>query len=105
MMKRNKAQSTFEFATLLIIIIGALLTMQVYVKRGLQGRWKAATDDVGDQYDPAAMNGAVTYQLDAESKTQIFTTPGNESGYWTTRLDQTNAIETRSGTTRVATTP
>lgn len=51
--KNNKGQSTLEYAILIIIIIGALLTIQVYIKRGLQGRWKQATDDIGDQYTQA----------------------------------------------------
>lgn len=47
---QRKAQSTLEYAILVVIIIGVLLAIQVYVKRGLQGRLKSATDDIGDQY-------------------------------------------------------
>ena len=49
---RNKGQSTLEYAVLIIIIIGALLSIQVYIKRGIQGRLKSATDDIGDQFSP-----------------------------------------------------
>ena len=49
----KKAQSTLEYAILIIIIIAALLSLQVYVKRGIQGRLKSATDDVGEQYTQA----------------------------------------------------
>lgn len=45
-----KAQSTLEYAILVVIIIGVLLAMQVYIKRGLQGRLKSSTDDIGEQY-------------------------------------------------------
>ena len=51
-----KGQSTLEYAILIIIIIGALLTIQVYIKRGVQGRLKSATDDIGDQYSPGNTN-------------------------------------------------
>ncbi len=47
---RKKGQSTLEYAVLIIIIIGALLSIQVYIKRGIQGRLKQAADDSGDQY-------------------------------------------------------
>ena len=50
--RRKKGQSTLEYAVLIIIIIGALLSIQVYIKRGIQGRLKSATDDIGDQFSP-----------------------------------------------------
>lgn len=54
--KRRKGQSTLEYAILIIIIIGALLSIQVYVKRGVQGRFKQAADDIGDQFSPGNTN-------------------------------------------------
>ena len=50
---RNKrGQSTLEYAILVVIVIGALLSIQVYVKRGLQGRMKDSADNIGSQYSP-----------------------------------------------------
>jgi cytoskeletal protein RodZ len=54
--KRQKGQSTLEYAVLIIIIIGALLSIQVYIKRGLQGRFKSAADDIGDQFSNGNSN-------------------------------------------------
>jgi hypothetical protein len=54
--RRRKGQSTLEYAVLIIIIIGALLSIQVYIKRGIQGRLKQATDDIGDQFSPGNTN-------------------------------------------------
>jgi hypothetical protein len=54
--KKTKGQSTLEYAVLIIIVIGALLSIQVYIKRGVQGRLKSATDDIGDQYSPGNTN-------------------------------------------------
>jgi uncharacterized protein (UPF0333 family) len=54
--RRKKGQSTLEYAILIIIIIGALLSVQVYIKRGIQGRLKSATDDIGDQYSDGNTN-------------------------------------------------
>lgn len=49
-LRKKKAQSTLEYAVLIIIVIGALLSIQVYIKRGIQGRLRSAADDIGDQY-------------------------------------------------------
>jgi hypothetical protein len=55
-LRKIKGQSTLEYAVLIIIVIGALLSIQVYIKRGVQGRLKSATDDIGDQYSPGNTN-------------------------------------------------
>ncbi len=55
-LNREKGQSTLEYAVLIVIIIAALLAMNQYIKRGLQGRLKSATDDVGDQFSPGNTN-------------------------------------------------
>ncbi len=52
----KKAQSTLEYAVLVIIMIGALLSLQVYIKRGIQGRLKQASDDIGDQFSDGNQN-------------------------------------------------
>ncbi len=49
--RKRRAQSTLEYAVLIVIVIGALLTIQTYVKRGIQGRLRQASDDIGDQFD------------------------------------------------------
>ena len=55
-LRNKKAQSTLEYAVLVIIVIGALLSIQVYIKRGVQGRLRSATDDIGDQFEPYSGN-------------------------------------------------
>lgn len=55
-LKKMKGQSTLEYAVLVIIVIGALLSIQVYIKRGVQGRLKSAADDIGDQYSVGNTN-------------------------------------------------
>ncbi|MFA6217555.1 MAG: hypothetical protein WDL87_07925 [Candidatus Omnitrophota bacterium] len=52
----KRAQSTLEYAVIIAVVVGALIAMQVYVKRGLQGRLRQATDDVGDQFSPGNTN-------------------------------------------------
>jgi Flp pilus assembly pilin Flp len=43
--KNRKAQSTAEYAILIGIVVAVAVAMQTYVKRGLQGRLKDASDE------------------------------------------------------------
>jgi len=43
----KKAQTTAEYAILIALVIGAAVAMQVYVRRGIQGRIKNAMDHTG----------------------------------------------------------
>jgi len=51
-MLRKRGQSTLEYAVLIVVIIAALIAMQVYLKRGLQGRLRESSDQIGDQFSP-----------------------------------------------------
>jgi uncharacterized protein (UPF0333 family) len=55
-LNKKKGQSTLEYAILIIIVIGALLSIQVYIKRGISGRFKSSADDIGDQYSVGNTN-------------------------------------------------
>lgn len=65
---QHKGQSTLEYAILVIIIIGALVTIQVYVKRGVQGRLKSSSDDIGDQFSPGNTNSIKTTATHSKSQ-------------------------------------
>jgi len=77
---RKRAQSTAEYAVLIALVVGAVVAMQVYVKRGIQGRIRDVVDDVslggtinstgvltGEQYEPyyAASTGSTTQSSDS----------------------------------------
>ncbi len=58
--KLNKrGQSTLEYALLIGVIVAALIAMQVYMKRGVQGKIRDATDQIGDQYSPGYTTSTV----------------------------------------------
>ena len=42
--RKAKGQSTAEYAVVIAIVLGAVIGMQTFVKRGLQARYKVATD-------------------------------------------------------------
>jgi len=53
MLKRfRKGQSTLEYALIIAVVAGALIAMQVYIKRGVQGKLKSTADEIGEQYSP-----------------------------------------------------
>jgi len=54
MFRRRKGQSALEYAVIIAVVIGALLAMQIYMKRGLENRMRQSGDDVGKQFAAGA---------------------------------------------------
>jgi hypothetical protein len=52
----KKAQTTAEYAILIALIVGAVVAMQIYVKRGIQGRVKDVVDHTGSGGEVAGQN-------------------------------------------------
>lgn len=48
----NKAQTTLEYAILIGVVVAGLIAMQVYLKRGFQGKLKESADSMGQQFSP-----------------------------------------------------
>lgn len=101
----NKAcgQSTLEYAVIIAVIVAALLAMQVYVKRGIQGRLRTAADEVGQQYDPGNTTSDITTSLTSDVTTEVVTVSeidpetGKEVLKTTTTATINNEKETRHG--------
>ncbi|OGX19788.1 MAG: hypothetical protein A3K83_07285 [Omnitrophica WOR_2 bacterium RBG_13_44_8b] len=98
-LRSKRAQTTAEYAILIGLVVAALVAMQTYVKRGLQGRMKDATDQVGlqnpsisatPQYEPYYMQQAVTQNTTATDTENI------ALGGAVNRTD--NSTSTRTGT-------
>lgn len=58
-----KGQNFIEYTLVISCIVGALLGMQFYVKRALQGRLRMAGDQIGEQYEPGKMEGTTTKSI------------------------------------------
>lgn len=56
MIRAKGGQSIIEYAMFIAVVVLALLAMQVYLKRGLQGKIK----DMADQISPALYNPNLT---------------------------------------------
>ena len=55
--RRERGQSMLEYAICLAVVVAALLAMQIYVKRGISGKLRAAADSTGEQYEPRKTTG------------------------------------------------
>ena len=90
-LNQKRGQSTLEYAVLIVVIIGALLTIQVYIKRGVQGRLKSAADDIGDQYSDGNTNSIK--HVYRNSSTQESFNAGNSVSQIGTGGETTNTTE------------
>jgi Flp pilus assembly pilin Flp len=51
MLRKFKGQSTLEYALIVAVVVGGLIAMQIYMKRGVQGKLRESTDQIGEQFD------------------------------------------------------
>ena len=98
--RKKKGQTSLEYAVLLIVLMGAFLGMQNYMKRGVQGRWKASVDEMGEQYDPRTADTNIRETLSSSTNTSIIAM-NTLGGYWTQRTDVSTSMERKVGATSV----
>ncbi|MCX5714626.1 MAG: hypothetical protein NT033_07470 [Candidatus Omnitrophica bacterium] len=83
-LKKSIGQSTAEYAVLLAVMAAALLAMQVYVKRGLQGRIRNLSDQLSTyHYEPGRTISSYTTQQTGQS------TQGYENGITRSQIPET----------------
>lgn len=83
----ERAQSTIEYFVLFILIVAGLVGMQVYVKRGMQGRLRGSLEQLTDEiaYSPGATNSSWVVTTNTqenstyENKTSISSAMVNQS--------------------------
>lgn len=59
-LRAKKGQSTLEYVIMIAVIAAALVAMQAYIKRGVQGKLRSSTDEIGEQYSPGYTTGSYT---------------------------------------------
>lgn len=97
----KRGQSTLEYAVIIAVIVGALLAIQVYIKRGVQGRLKQASDDIGEQFSPGASTynyTTTTTTLSDESTTPFHAATGAGMEDATVSLTRSNVQQTQTRT-------
>ena len=88
----RKGQSTLEYAVVIAIIVAGLIAMQAYIKRGVQGRLRQASDDIGEQYSPGQTTSNIFTSSSVntiENIAPVTTTVGGDTvGQTTTNSNQ-----------------
>lgn len=67
----NKGQSTLEYAVIIVVVAAALLAMQIYMKRGVQGKMRESTDSIGEQFDAVDTESSFTSQSSGTTVQEI----------------------------------
>ena len=57
---KSKGQSTLEYAVIIAVVVGALLAIQIYMKRGVEGKLRGSADSIGEQYSAGNMTSKYT---------------------------------------------
>ncbi len=70
MLRKIKGQSTLEYAMIIAVVVGAILAMQIYLRRGVQGRLRESIDSVGGQYSAGNVKTTVTIEQTESMKTK-----------------------------------
>ncbi|MFA5092495.1 MAG: hypothetical protein WC543_00925 [Candidatus Omnitrophota bacterium] len=98
--QKNLGQSTAEYAIVIGLVIAAAVAMQIYVKRGLQGKMKGAVDYSPDtkifttkQFEPAYSDSVMN-----TTKTGSTTVETKEGGGVERRLTAAGEVTKSTGT-------
>ncbi len=62
MLRKFKGQSTLEYAMIIAVVVGAIIAMQIYLRRGVQGKLRESVDNIGGQYSAGHMTSTVTVE-------------------------------------------
>jgi uncharacterized protein (UPF0333 family) len=91
---RTKGQTTLEVVILIGFVVAALIAMGVYMKRGIQGRLRSSSDQIGEQYSAGYTTGTYITNTVVNQEENI------TGGKTTTTIHQNE--QTRSGNETVA---
>lgn len=72
---KQKAQSTLEYGAVVACIVAALIGMQIYIKRSIQGRLRDAADEIGEQYSARTTRSSLTQTISNPTPVTITGTP------------------------------
>ena len=76
-MSGRKGQSTVEYAVLIVVVIAALLAMSIFMKRGVMGKARESTDQIGEQFTPLTTSNDYTRTFTSK-RTERTQTDGTE---------------------------
>jgi hypothetical protein len=88
MVKNRRGQSVLEYAVMLVVIIGALLAVQGYFKRGVMGKMRQGTDSIGAQFNPHTFASSVTTTRSGSRTEKTFPSGASETVFTDDREDR-----------------
>jgi uncharacterized protein (UPF0333 family) len=94
--ERKKGQSTLEYVILIGLVIAALIAMGIYMKRGVQGKLRESTDQIGEQFDRG--NTSSDYTTVSHLRQTETSTAGGGS---TITIGEGDNIQTKTGSETV----
>jgi len=89
----RKGQSTLEYVILLGFVIAALIAMGIYMKRGVQGKLRESTDQIGEQYSAGHTTSDYTTTTDMAQNEVV-----SSGGVSNTTITKNQQIKTGSET-------
>jgi uncharacterized protein (UPF0333 family) len=89
----RKGQSTLEYVILLGFVVAALIAMGIYIKRGMQGKLRESSDQIGEQYSAAHTVSNFTTTNDMNQKETV-----KSGGVTHTDITQNKQVKTGSET-------
>jgi len=85
---KTRAQSTLEYAVVVACVAAALLAMQIYLKRGIQGKLRQAGDEIGEQYAPLNVESQITTETTSNTAINQSLVPLLQADGYNPLLDQ-----------------
>ena len=70
MVRRDKGQSTLEYAIIITVVIAGLVAMQHFMRRGVEGKLRESTDRIGEQYVAGNTSTKITTHQETELVTK-----------------------------------
>lgn len=67
MLKDKRGQNILEYVIVIVVVVTALLAINIYMKRGVTGKMRESTDQIGEQFDIANTETSITRKRDGES--------------------------------------
>ena len=81
-LRNRKAQSITEYAVLSGVVIMAIVLMQVYLKRSVQGKFKDTADQIGEQFSTGETYSTQTIQQSLRNEVSGVGTAADLNAAW-----------------------
>lgn len=97
MLKNKRGQSILEYVIIIVVVVGALIAINIYMKRGVEGKLRESTDQIGEQFDIADSQTDITRTRSGTSTQTVV--GGGES---TTATADAGEVRTEKGSETIA---